>query len=122
MTVLTAYHWPGNVRELENLTERLAILSDPPLITPQVLPAYLFRKVRDSAANDIGEPTVSRIEEMERDAVLEALEKNGWIQQKAAREIGLSLRQMGYRVKKFGLAPLIREGRSRCSGQPPRRP
>ncbi len=122
MAVLAAYHWPGNVRELENLIERLAILSETPLIAPQALPTYLFRKSRENAPNGDGQPAVSRIEEMERNAVLEALEKNGWIQQKAAREIGLSLRQMGYRVKKFGLETLIRDGRRGCSGLSCRRP
>lgn len=122
MEVLTTYHWPGNVRELENLIERLAILSEKPLIAPQALPTYLFRKRRENTRSETGEPAVSRIEEMERDTILEALEKNGWIQQKAAREVGLTLRQMGYRVKKFGLEALIREGRKRRSGQWHRRP
>jgi Nif-specific regulatory protein len=53
---------------------------------------------------------------MERDMVLDALERNNWVQQQAAREIGLTLRQMGYRVKKFNLDGAIREGRKRRAG------
>ena len=51
----------------------------------------------------------NRLEMMERETLLEALARNNWIQQKAAREIGLTLRQMGYRVKKFKLDKIIRE-------------
>ena len=50
---------------------------------------------------------------MEREAVLEALARNNWVQQRAAREIGLTLRQMGYRVKKFKLDKIIRENKQR---------
>ena len=50
---------------------------------------------------------------MERETVLEALARNDWVQQKAAREIGLTLRQMGYRVKKFKLDKIIRENKQR---------
>jgi Nif-specific regulatory protein len=56
---------------------------------------------------------VSRIEELEKHTIMESLERNGWIQHKAAREIGLTLRQMGYRVKKFGLDTVIRQEKKR---------
>jgi Nif-specific regulatory protein len=41
--------------------------------------------------------------------VIDALERNAWVQQRAARDIGLTMRQMGYRVKKFGLDAMIRQ-------------
>jgi Nif-specific regulatory protein len=50
---------------------------------------------------------------MERETVLEALARNGWVQQKAAREIGLTLRQMGYRVKKYKLDAIVKENKQR---------
>ncbi len=107
--ILTAYDWPGNVRELENLVERVAILADNPCIQKQDLPLDLLKnKNEHGTASDA---RVSDLEKMEREMVLEALERNGWVQQEAAREIGLTLRQMGYRVKKFNLYPIIREGR-----------
>jgi Nif-specific regulatory protein len=109
--ILTAYRWPGNVRELENLVERIAILSDAPVIEKRSLPQDLYDQFASSHL--LGENRVSDLEKMEKDMVVEALERNNWIQQQAAKEIGLTLRQMGYRVKKFNLEGMIREGRKR---------
>ena len=112
--ILTAYRWPGNVREMENLIERIAILSDSSIIEKKSLPADLFDSYDASCPPN--ENRVSDLEKMERDMVVEALERNKWIQQQAAKEIGLTLRQMGYRVKKFNLEAMIREGRKRRNG------
>jgi Nif-specific regulatory protein len=54
----------------------------------------------------------SRLDEIERREVSAALERNRWIQRKAAKDLGLTSRQMGYRVKKFALTGEIREKRS----------
>jgi Nif-specific regulatory protein len=109
--ILTSYRWPGNVREMENLIERIAILSDSPVIEKKSLPGDLFDQLEP--AYSVGENRVSDLEKIEREMVLDALERNNWIQQQAAKEIGLTLRQMGYRVKKFHLDGMIREGRKR---------
>jgi Nif-specific regulatory protein len=47
------------------------------------------------------------IEDIEKSSILDALEKTGWIQAKAARMIGLTPRQIGYKMKKYGLAAPI---------------
>jgi Nif-specific regulatory protein len=115
MEIMAAYDWPGNVRELENLIERVAIMAENDTIQTGMLPAYLFNKgsqrIATTDASDL--PTTSRLEVMERETLLESLSRNDWIQQKAAREIGLTLRQMGYRVKKFKLDKIIRENKQR---------
>jgi Nif-specific regulatory protein len=103
LEALLDYAWPGNVRELENLIERLAIMADGRLIERELLPAYLFPAAPKREAGG------STLESMERQLVIEALERNGWVQQRAARDIGLTMRQMGYRVKKFGLDAMIRQ-------------
>jgi Nif-specific regulatory protein len=113
MEILASYNWPGNVRELENLIERVAIMAEAEQIQPTMLPAYLFNKRRTADCEIPPVPTASRLEIMERDTVLDALARNEWIQQRAAREIGLTLRQMGYRVKKFKLDKIIRENKQR---------
>lgn len=61
----------------------------------------------------MGEMRKSGLEQMEQELVIAALERNGWIQQEAARELGLSQRQMSYRVKKFRMDTIIREGKRR---------
>lgn len=112
--VFSAYRWPGNVRELENMLERLAILAESSTIEKTDLPADLFRSGGVGTGETERPATASRtsgLEQMEKDMVLEALERNGWVQQEAAKEIGLTSRQMSYRVKKFKLDAIIREGK-----------
>jgi Nif-specific regulatory protein len=101
MSLLSRYNWPGNVREMENLVERMVIMADEDEIDSDILPSYLNDQAVDQVAEVESEP-VSRIEEMERKEVLAALERNGWNQTRTAKELGLTLRQIGYRVKKFG--------------------
>ena len=113
MEILSAHDWPGNVRELENLIERVAIMAESSRIEAKSLPAYIFRNNHSAHYTNTHPPTTSQLEIMEREAVLKALSRNNWVQQKAAREIGLTLRQMGYRVKKFNLEGIIRENKQR---------
>ena len=109
MEILANYTWPGNVRELENFIERVAIMTEASEIKPNMLPSYLFIQNKLYADTKPVPGNVSRLEMMERETLLEALSRNDWIQQKAAREVGLTLRQMGYRVKKYNLGKIIRE-------------
>jgi Nif-specific regulatory protein len=107
--IFSAYNWPGNVRELENILERLAILSEKECIEKEDLPADLFsHSPKKPVACEI---TEFGLEQMEQALVIAALERNGCIQKDAARELGLSLRQISYRVKKFRLESVIREGK-----------
>lgn len=108
-SVLTHYAWPGNVAELENLCGRLALLNTAPEITLDDLPSFLFYREPAGAQ----ETQLSRLEEMEKQEVVAALERNNWVQSHAATELGLTLRQIGYRVKKFGLESAIKTGRGR---------
>jgi Nif-specific regulatory protein len=50
------------------------------------------------------------IEDIEKSSILDALEKTGWNQAKAARMIGLTPRQIGYKMKKYSLSEQIKEG------------
>lgn len=113
MEILAAYNWPGNVRELENLIERVAIMTETDQIPTSMLPAYLFNSKEPASYDLPSTTTASRLEIMERETLLKSLARNNWVQQRAAREIGLTLRQMGYRVKKFKLEKIIRENKQR---------
>ncbi|MBM4273405.1 MAG: GAF domain-containing protein [Deltaproteobacteria bacterium] len=108
--LLQEYDWPGNVREMENLVERLALIVEDGEMDVNDLPSYLL-----TGAPDTGGPEHlfrSRLKEMERREIVAALERNRWVQSQAAVELGLTLRQIGYRVKQFGLERVIREHRS----------
>jgi len=99
MGLLTEYDWPGNVREMENLIERLVIMADGDEIDASLLPSFLSEQ---GNAQSPDQP-LSRIEEIERKEVLAALERNRWNQTRTAKELGVTLRQISYRIRKFGL-------------------
>lgn len=111
LDVLAKYEWPGNVREMENLIERLAIMIEGSEIDIKDFPPYLhfYGKPLKHEERD----RLSRLEEMERKEVMAALERNNWIQSQAAKELGLTLRQIGYRIKKFGLESIFEKHRVR---------
>jgi Nif-specific regulatory protein len=109
---LELHPWPGNVRELENLLERLAIIVEGPRIEASELAPYLGAPASAPAApRDSGEMTSLR--ELEKREVIAALDRNHWIQSRAARELGITLRQIGYRIKKLGLESMSDERRGR---------
>ncbi len=101
----TNYDWPGNVREMENLIERLVIMADEEEIDTAILPIYLGK------SEDVYEqtPSLSRIEEIEQKEILSALERNSWNQTRTAKNLGITLRQIGYRIKKFGLEKIVED-------------
>lgn len=107
--VLREYGWPGNVREMENLVERLCIMLEGSEIDLKDLPAYLSPAGAKAEPED--QAFLSRLKEMEKREIVAALERNHWIQSQAAMDLGLTLRQIGYRVKQFGLERLIKEQR-----------
>jgi Nif-specific regulatory protein len=113
---LTRYEWPGNVREMENMVERLAIMSDVDRIDLEDIPAQFFTGSLDTAA---GPESGVSLKDMEKREVLSALERNEWIQSRAARELGITLRQMGYRIKKYDLEELVHDRRGASRGGRP---
>jgi Nif-specific regulatory protein len=110
LEALTEYNWPGNVREMENLVERVCLMVEGSEIDLKDLPSYLTPAGKKAEPED--QSFLSRLKEMEKREIMAALERNHWIQSQAAVELGLTLRQIGYRVKQFGLEKLIKEQRA----------
>ncbi|MEW6429517.1 MAG: helix-turn-helix domain-containing protein, partial [Thermodesulfobacteriota bacterium] len=109
---LENYPWPGNVREMQNLVERLVIMADGTQVVLGDLPAPMRAEPetgavrRDASPVGMSAPAVANsLEELEREMVRKALARNNWVQVRAARELGLTRRQLGYRIRKFGLDP-----------------
>ncbi len=110
------YPWPGNIREMQNMMERMVILAEgdrlsledlPPGLAvlpagPTPAPALAMVEVNNpgSSAERMARKS---LRDLEREEIEAALRRNGWVQVRAARELGLTERQMGYRIKKFGL-------------------
>jgi len=93
------------VRELENTMERLVVMSGRETIKPLDLPINLKLPSPEDMLQK--ESLRAGIQDIEKSSILDALEKTGWIQAKAARMIGLTPRQIGYKMKKYGLAAPI---------------
>lgn len=93
---LRSHAWPGNVRELENAIERAAILSDGEIL-PGHLPFAGPQTLDPAAAGTLN------VRVLERKAIEEALRRHGGNRTHAARELGISLRTLQYRLKEFGL-------------------
>ena len=64
------------------------------------------------------EGACSSLRDLERRQVVAALDRNRWNQSRAARELGITLRQIGYKIKKFGLEDAVAEGRARSTAGP----
>jgi Nif-specific regulatory protein len=105
LRVLIEYAWPGNVRELENTMERLVVMSGRDIIKPSDLPLNLKLPSPEEVMQK--ESLRAGIEDIEKSSILEALEKTGWVQAKAARMIGLTPRQIGYKIRKYGLTESV---------------
>ena len=119
---LASHDWPGNVRELENCLERAAVLSDDGRIDVELI-RFPSARERGSARPlrtgpvqgdspraavngtpaaisevDINDPELS-----ERERVIAALEQAGWVQAKAARILGMTPRQIAYRIQTLNI-------------------
>ncbi len=109
---LINYPWPGNIREMQNLVERMVILVEGDRLTLHDLPPNLFVNPRgvpgepqeDKLASKVLPPVSHKsLHDIERLEIEASLRRNGWVQVRAARELGLTERQIGYRIKKYGL-------------------
>ncbi len=101
LRILINYNWPGNVRELENTIERLVVMSNGKHIEPSDLPINL--RLSSTKGGSLNKSLKTGIEDIERESIIQALEEAGWIQAKAARILGITPRQIGYKIKKYAI-------------------
>ena len=102
MEALKTYGWPGNVRELRNVIERAMLLADGTTLMTGDFPVATGAPVRLTEQVDLPAAGVD-LEQLERSLVVQALERSGWNQTKAAGMLGLNRDQIRYRVEKFKL-------------------
>jgi len=116
IAVLSTYRWPGNVRELENLVERLLIMRRGDTITVDDLPDKVCTAGSSPGTSmrtgnvinlpDDGYP----LEQLEREVVVEALERNLWNQTAAAKFLRIPRHTLLYRMEKYGILPSSHKG------------
>ncbi len=101
---LNRYDYPGNVRELENIVQRSVIFSRGDTITTDDLPQIVkSNKSESPTVKQSIENFSEQIEKLEKDLIFEALRIHGNNQSKAAEQLGLSERNLRYRLKKWGV-------------------
>jgi len=124
---LLDYPWPGNIRELQNTMERLVLICPEGEVVPEMLNHVLPFNYQKMRMKPVAEPepapvveeappqqyappaeeqpvhplTKSSMQEMEKEAIIQALIDNRGIQTKAARQLGMTARQIGYKMKKY---------------------
>ncbi len=98
--LLMAYHWPGNVRELENAMERAVLIADSDVIHARLLPPSLqMARPEDTRSG----PLNAQLDALEKELIIDALKAHRGNRAAAARDLGITERVMGLRVKKYGL-------------------
>ncbi len=108
LDTLLIYDWPGNVRELENCIERMIVMAKNDLIMTEDVPITIDTKLLNHQSDMSSVYGQARtldhtIEFMEKEKIIEALKRAGYVQAKAARQLGITSRQIGYKIKKYGI-------------------
>jgi Nif-specific regulatory protein len=104
MNLLINYNWPGNVRELENTIERLVVMSAGKIVSLGDVPSSIREssfKRQEAGPHDA---LPSAIADIEKQRITEALKNSGWNQSRAARILGITSRQIGYKIKIYNIA------------------
>jgi len=110
MELIVGYEWPGNVRELENCIERMVVMARREIIAPEDVPLPINIHMPTAPPRVLfSESTASTlpkaVADIERERLLEALRRSGGVQTRAATLLGITPRQLGYKLKKYHITP-----------------
>ncbi|MDD5286279.1 MAG: sigma-54 dependent transcriptional regulator [Desulfuromonadaceae bacterium] len=97
MTALRGHNWPGNIRELQNVMERAVILAQSVIRRSDLPDSLTFRQ--EAGGGDGRE----RLKQVERELIVEALQRRGGNRRLAADDLQMSRRTLQYKLKELGL-------------------
>jgi len=98
MAALMLYDWPGNIRELENAIEHAFVLSQGEMILLQHLPEQLIPQDQSMPV-----PTGFTLQEIERRAIEQTLQRNHWKRMATARELGIDKNTLRRKIQRHGI-------------------
>ena len=98
MAALILYDWPGNIRELENAIEHAFVLCREELIRLQHLPDELLSKINATFA-----ATGTTLKEIEKNAILQALQRNNWKRAVTAKELEINKNTLRRKIIRYGI-------------------
>jgi two-component system response regulator HydG len=106
MDILLKYDWPGNVRELENAVERSVILLNGDYISEKELPLNITQTYSEESNWVATQPSNTEprpLEEVEKEAILAALEASGGNKSETARTLGINRKTLHKKLKNYGV-------------------
>lgn len=103
LELMMRYPWPGNVRELENCVERLVVLAQKSQVEADDLPLSILSGLEPAQHSQEVSALPEAVRGMEKENILRTLKEHDGVQKHAARALGLTQRQLGYKIKKYGI-------------------
>ncbi|MFQ5917042.1 MAG: sigma-54-dependent transcriptional regulator [Candidatus Binatia bacterium] len=97
---LLRYDYPGNIRELENIIERASVITRNDVIGRADLPISIQEPEAEDNSNNTNLSVV--VERLERRLIKDALARSGGVQTRAAEHLGITERNLRYKLKKYG--------------------
>lgn len=105
MEILTAHDWPGNIRELENVVKKMVILGDTKMALRDLGAGAMKQAKTNGGAHCSSLKVAARAasRRMERELILQALERTHWNRKRAAQELQISYKSLLYKIKEIGV-------------------
>jgi DNA-binding NtrC family response regulator len=115
LAMLTEYTWPGNVRELQNLCERVCVLEAGRDVAPETVRPLLTGPIKSAAlpTDKVQYRDGHILSDAERDLILRTLRRFDGHREKTARALGIGLRTLGLKIKRWREEGSFEEVRSR---------
>jgi transcriptional regulator with GAF, ATPase, and Fis domain len=104
LRVIRDYPWPGNIREVRNVIERAVLMAQGEVLEDEdLLLDGELAEIPSMPKSNQSQDGMIKLSDMEKNTIIEALEKTHWIQQDAAKLLGVSKRVIHYKIKKYGI-------------------
>jgi transcriptional regulator of acetoin/glycerol metabolism len=97
MEKLLKYGWPGNIRELQHMAEKAVIMGEGDMLHTEDF--FMGSKVQKGSV----QVETLNLEQLEKDAILKAIDKNGGNVSRAVKDLGISRRALYYKLRKYDI-------------------